>query len=152
MPHIHDLIDFTVEVYIVCENTVLLRKHDKYGLWLGVGGHIELDEDPNEAALREVREEVGLDVKLISDEPPYEDGAYRELIPPRFMNRHPITETHEHVSLIYFARSDAKELSLSETEKSEECRWFTFEELDDTTIKERIRHYARAALTTLRTA
>lgn len=148
MPHVHELIDFTVDVYIVCENTVLLRKHDKYDVWLGVGGHIELDEDPNEAALREVREEVGLDVELISDEPPYEDGTYRELIPPRFMNRHPITDTHEHVSLVYFARSDTRELTLSETEKSEECRWFTFEELDDPTIKERIRHYARAALTT----
>jgi 8-oxo-dGTP pyrophosphatase MutT (NUDIX family) len=146
MPHIHDRIDFTVEAYIVYENTVLLRKHDKYGLWLGVGGHIELDEDPNEAAIREVREEVGLDVELITDQAPYEDGSYRELIPPRFMNRHPITQTHEHVSLIYFARSETNELVLSEDEKSEECRWFTAEELDDPTIKERIRHYAKSAL------
>ena len=61
MPHIHNKIDFTVEVFIVYDNKVLLRKHDKYGMWLSVGGHIELDEDSNQAALREVKEEVGLE-------------------------------------------------------------------------------------------
>ena len=59
MAHIHEKIYFTVEVFVVYGNKVLLRKHDKYGIWLSVGGHIELDEDPNQAALREVREEVG---------------------------------------------------------------------------------------------
>ena len=45
MPHIHDKIDFTVEVFVVYKNKVLLRKHDKYKLWLSVGGHIELEDD-----------------------------------------------------------------------------------------------------------
>jgi len=54
MPHIHDKIDFTVEVFIVHNNKVLLRKHDKYKIWLSVGGHIELNEDPNQAAIRDV--------------------------------------------------------------------------------------------------
>ena len=56
MAHIHEKIDFTASVYIVFENKVLLRLHDKYNLWLGVGGHIELDEDANAALLREVKE------------------------------------------------------------------------------------------------
>lgn len=60
MPHIHERIDWTVDVLIVHEDRVLLRKHDKYKVWLMVGGHIELDEGPEEAALREVQEEVGL--------------------------------------------------------------------------------------------
>ncbi len=34
---------------------VQLRKHDKYNIWLSVGGHIEPDEDPNQAAIREVK-------------------------------------------------------------------------------------------------
>lgn len=44
-----------------------MRRHDKYKIWLGVGGHIELDEDPNQAALREVKEEVGLAVSYKSN-------------------------------------------------------------------------------------
>ena len=59
MPHIHEKIDFTAEVFIVHHNRVLLRLHDKYNIWLSVGGHIELNEDPMEAAIREVKEEVG---------------------------------------------------------------------------------------------
>ena len=56
MPHIHEKIDFTVGVFVVHKNKVLLRKHDKYHLWLDVGGHVELNEDPTEAAVREVKE------------------------------------------------------------------------------------------------
>ncbi|MDP2642022.1 MAG: NUDIX domain-containing protein, partial [bacterium] len=64
MPHIHEKIDFTVEVFIVYKDKVLIRKHDKYDKWLAVGGHIELEEDPNQAAVSEEKEEVGLDIKL----------------------------------------------------------------------------------------
>ena len=58
MAHVHEKIDFTVDTFIVFNNKVLLRHHDKYDMWLPVGGHIELGEDPNEAAVREVKEEV----------------------------------------------------------------------------------------------
>ncbi len=58
MAHIHEKIDFTASVYIVFKNKVLLHKHKKLGIWLQPGGHIELDEDPNEAALREAKEEA----------------------------------------------------------------------------------------------
>ncbi len=63
MPHIHEKIDFCVEVFIVHKNKVLLRVHDKFKFWLSIGGHIELDEDPIEAAYREVKEEVGFTLK-----------------------------------------------------------------------------------------
>ncbi len=36
MPHIHEKIDFTAEVFIVNSDKVLLRKHDKYKFWLSV--------------------------------------------------------------------------------------------------------------------
>ena len=63
MPHVHEKIDFTSEVFIDYKNKVLLRKHEKYGIWHSVGGHVELDEDPNQAALREVKEEVNLEIE-----------------------------------------------------------------------------------------
>ena len=150
MPHIHEKIDFTAEVFIVYNDKVLLRKHDKYGIWLSVGGHIELDEDPNEAAIREVKEEVGLDVELYYDDsyPLTQTDSFRGLIPPQFMNRHRINETHEHISLVYFAISKTDELILSETEKSDDCKWFTREDLEDKTLdlSDDVRMYALAAL------
>lgn len=150
MPHIHERIDFAVETFIVHNNKVLLRKHDKYKIWLAVGGHIELGEDPNEAALREVQEEVGLEVTLIGDVPHFSDEGqeYRELLAPRYLNRHRINETHEHIAFIYFAISKTDVLTLSATEQSEECRWFTAAELDDPSfgIRQSIIFYAHEAL------
>ena len=105
MPHIHEKIDFTVEVFIVFKDKVLLRMHDKYKIWLSVGGHIELDEDPNQAALREVKEEVGLEVVLATPEKilNLDTVHHKELIPPTFLNIHRINPEHQHIGLVYFA-------------------------------------------------
>src|SRR5512133_1197460 len=106
MPHLHEKIDFTVEVFVVHNGKVLLRKHDKYNIWLSVGGHIELDEDPNQAAVREVKEEVGLDVELVDTRAAdISTAECRDLIPPVGLNRNRISPTHEHVTLSYFARA-----------------------------------------------
>lgn len=132
MPHIHDKIDFCSEVFVVFKNKVLLRKHDKFKIWLSVGGHIELDEDPNTAAIREVKEEVGLDVVLYRAQdsaPSFEGELDTSLAPPQFMVFHKINETHSHVVLIFFATSNTDSLVLSATEVAEDCRWFSKEEL-----------------------
>ncbi|HLC44375.1 MAG TPA: NUDIX domain-containing protein, partial [Patescibacteria group bacterium] len=112
MPHIHQQIDFDADVFIVHKDKVLLRKHDKFKIWLAVGGHIELDEDPNQAAIREAKEEVGLDIQLVGDVKAYADPADgKDLIPPRFLNRHRINGKHEHISLVFFATVDSAEFS-----------------------------------------
>ncbi|MCR4328342.1 MAG: NUDIX domain-containing protein [Patescibacteria group bacterium] len=149
MAHIHEKIDFTASAYIVYKNTVLLRKHDKYGAWLDVGGHIEPDEDPNQAVLREVKEEVGLDVILAGKIRTFDNDSETELIPPRFLNRHRINTTHEHIDLVYFATSTTNIIRETDgREKSEEIRWFTKEELLDPKLQiwERVRYYALTAL------
>lgn len=150
MPHIHEKIDYAADVFIVHNKKVLIRKHDKYDLWLAVGGHIELDEDPNQAAIREVKEEVGLDVQLWGSAPNFsgESDGYKELIPPRFMNIHPINETHQHISLIYFATSDSDEVVPEEEDRSDEWKWFSLSDLEknDEGVKESILFYAKTAL------
>lgn len=156
MPHIHEKVDITVEVFIVNRGRVLLRKHDKYKIWLSVGGHVELDEDPNQAAVREVKEEVGLDVKLFGAAPEFGANGieYRELIPPVAMNRHRINPSHEHVTCVYFAESDTDRIVASDEEVSEETKWFTAEELDSKAydIRDSIRHYAKMAIKTMDSA
>jgi 8-oxo-dGTP pyrophosphatase MutT (NUDIX family) len=150
MPHIHEKIDFTASAYIVYRNTVLLRKHDKYKIgWLSVGRHIELHEDPTEAVLREIKEEVGLDVILIGTAHTFrDDDDEKDIIPPRFLNRHRISATHEHIDLVYIATADSDVVAQGEKEISEELRWFSREELSDPKleIKDRVRYYALAAL------
>ncbi len=152
MPHIHEKIDFTVDVFIVHGRRVLLRMHEKYHVWLAPGGHIELDEDPNQAAIREVEEEVGLAVRLWEGAMPLPDSDDRVSmrIPPVSINRHHVSPAHEHVSLVYFATTtDNRVVVRYEADRSDEWKWFTGDELDDFDIPENIRTYARLALRTL---
>jgi 8-oxo-dGTP pyrophosphatase MutT (NUDIX family) len=39
--------------------------HPRLGCWLPAGGHVEPDETPAQAGIREVMEETGLDVTLV---------------------------------------------------------------------------------------
>lgn len=151
MPHIHDKIDFTTEVFIVFHDKVLLRKHDKYKIWLSVGGHVELDEDPTQAAIREAKEEVGMDIQLFGQ--PIRVGnegenGYHELLPPRFMNRHHVSDTHDHVTLTYFAVAKTDDIRNQDDEHSDDLRWFSKAELVDPTygILSSVQQYALAAL------
>ena len=65
MPHIHDAIDFTVAIFVVYQEKVLMVHHKRLKKWLPLGGHIELDEDPEQAARREAYEECGFEVELL---------------------------------------------------------------------------------------
>ena len=104
MAHIHEKIDFTVAIFVVHDGKVLLIHHRKLEKWLPLGGHIELDEDPEQAASREAKEESGLDVELLGERPPTTGPGTRALIAPRFLDIHRISETHEHIGMIYWAR------------------------------------------------
>ncbi len=71
-------------------------------MWLPCGGHIEKDELPDDAAVREVREEAGVLIRLVAEkalsvEPP------RQLLRPRGIQLEQIYEGHEHIDLIYLA-------------------------------------------------
>lgn len=129
MAHLHEKIDFTVAVFVVDDGKVLMILHRNLKKWLPLGGHIELDEEPEIAALREAREESGLDVELIGERPPTSGPGVRALIAPRFMDIHRITETHEHIGLIYFARPKGGDLTLAE-EEHHDIRWCSANELD----------------------
>ena len=130
MPHIHDLIDFTVGVYIFHEDRVLLVHHKKLENWLPVGGHIELDQDPEEALFQEVQEECGLEIELFGTRPDTESEDTKFLVPPDFLDIHKISDTHRHVGLMYIATSKTDKVTLAENEHNE-IRWFKKEELDD---------------------
>jgi len=59
----------TASCFIVAGDSLLLHHHRRLDRWLQMGGHVELDEDPKEAALREGSEESGLhDLALAVDD------------------------------------------------------------------------------------
>lgn len=144
MAHIHDKIDFTAEVFVVHNGKVLMRLHEKYGIWLSIGGHIELDEDPNQAAIREVKEEVGLDIELYDTREYFGYEKKQELVAPISVNRHHINDTHEHVSFQFFARSST-DVVVPE-KPTDVWKWCALADLDAMELDPQVAFYARKAL------
>jgi 8-oxo-dGTP pyrophosphatase MutT (NUDIX family) len=128
MPHIHKRYDFAVSAFIVFNETVLLVNHPKYSKWLPVGGHVELDEDPEAALHREIAEECGLDVEILADEPP-QFSETRFIIAPDYLEVHPAGLPHEHIALVYFARAKNNQSVLSD--EHTDMHWFSLADLDD---------------------
>jgi len=98
---------FTATGFVVDGSRTLLHWHKRLQQWMPPGGHIEPDEDPVQAVLREIEEETGLATEVI----PLREGAlfeYPEQLPP------PYTilvedipgpgEPHKHIDMIYFCR------------------------------------------------
>ena len=106
---------FTVATFVVrlvadsADAEILMLFHRKLKLWLPPGGHIEPNELPEEAAVREVLEETGVACVLVH-EPPLVETAYpRQLARPAGIQLENIGASgadarHEHIDLIYFAR------------------------------------------------
>ncbi|MBI2100739.1 MAG: NUDIX domain-containing protein [Candidatus Vogelbacteria bacterium] len=155
MPHIHELIDFTVAAYIVYQNKVLLCHHSKLDMWVPIGGHVELNEDTDEALLREIKEECGLEVEIVAEKPVWSsksgEDATKSLFQPTFVNVHQISSTHRHIVLVYLARAKSDQAIL-EPQEHKQLRWFTAAELADAPLVESVRYYAGEALKTIKSS
>jgi 8-oxo-dGTP pyrophosphatase MutT (NUDIX family) len=97
--------DFCVAVFVVHAGRVLLHYHRKLGRWLPPGGHIEPNELPDEAAVREVWEETGVEIALLGTPPIPADGPElpRQLRRPAGIQLEDIAPGHQHIDLVYFA-------------------------------------------------
>lgn len=154
MPHIHENIDFVVNAFIVHQNKLLLIHHKKLKTWLPVGGHIELDEDPEEALYREVNEECGLKIKVLGTKPILKGRLYtKSLLVPNYMDIHDYDDKHRHIALHYFAISKTNKVKLAEREHNE-IRWFSLREINDPKwqILPAVQFYANEALSVAKRA
>ena len=97
--------DWAVAVFVVWRGRVLLHRHPKLDKWLPCGGHVEPGETPDDAAVREVLEESGVPIRLLS-EPPISAPGPRQLARPRGVQLETIEPGHEHVDLVYLARPE----------------------------------------------
>jgi len=128
MPHIHKLYDFVVSAFIVRTGRVLLVYHKKYKEWLPIGGHIDLDEDPETALYKEIREECGLKVRILADKPSIAHPGVKPILTPSYMDVHRIEGVHKHIAFVYFGVSKSGRVKLHEREHRE-FRWVSRREL-----------------------
>ena len=152
IPHGQLLRHFTVAVFVVHGRRVLLHYHRKLGKWLPPGGHIEDNELPDEAAIREVREETGIRARLVGghglpiDEP-------RQLVLPAGIQLENIYPGHQHVDLVYFAMPDPDDVQSAEIDprlaESDQVAWYAADRLAALGASDEIQAWARRALDAL---
>ncbi len=99
---------FTATGFVVDGGATLLHWHLKVKAWLPPGGHIEPNEDPVQAALREIFEETGVRAEAVG-RAPFLDIAYpRQVAPPFTIMVEDIDDpengAHQHIDFIYFCR------------------------------------------------
>ena len=94
-----------------------LIRHPRFGRMMIPGGHVEPEESQSEAALREVAEETGLAVRLVSPPaPPLPDG-YRPprvdqpwwIVEYRVPPDNHLGEAHVHIDHLYVAVADGEQ-------------------------------------------
>ncbi len=146
MAHINELYDYTITVFIVFEDTVLLVHHPRYDKWIPMGGHIELNEDIEEALYREIQEETGLDVEILATKPGIDSPGTKFMYTPSYVDVHEANPPHKHISFIYFAKARTNQHVLSDEHVA--IHWLKESDLDSTMyqLSASIKFYCRAAL------
>ena len=104
---------------------ILLIKHKKNRRWTQPGGHIEDDETPEEAALREVYEETGLRVRLLGEKFPREEDFIRPLGIQKNRRTTADGEMHMHIDIIYAAVPNDDDDVILNAEESDDIKWFS---------------------------
>lgn len=132
------------------ERKLLLIHHKKLNCWLPVGGHIEPNETPDEAILREFREEVGLSVELVTKSDVALGGTTKEnLALPFYVNVHSVGD-HDHCCFFYICRINNHEGMNVNKGELNDSRWVGEGELEDPSIPSDVRNIARKAFSLLK--
>jgi 8-oxo-dGTP pyrophosphatase MutT (NUDIX family) len=92
----------TVSGFVVHEARVALHWHRKLNAWLPAGGHIEENEDPVQAVLREIREEFAIEAEImpLHRRLDYEAGPAQLYPPFAVLDCYPEPD-HGHVDMVY---------------------------------------------------
>lgn len=119
---------FTVAVFVVHAQRVLLHYHRKLGRWLPPGGHVEENELPDDAAVREVLEETGVPIRLVGSQGvPVE--VPRQLVVPAGIQVEDIYPGHQHVDLVYFAVPEPYQVGVTPLDRQlverDRVGWYT---------------------------
>lgn len=132
--------DFTASCFVIRDDRVLLLNHSKLGKWLPPGGHIEEDETPDEAAIRETLEETGWKVEILEDYiPDTEYESVSEDLPTPFnVNIHPISGDHLHCDF-QFVAEPVEKIDASHDDEHDGLKWATLEEVKELETPENVK-------------
>jgi 8-oxo-dGTP pyrophosphatase MutT (NUDIX family) len=117
---------FTATVYLVADGATALHEHPSLGILLPPGGHVDRGELPHEAALREAREETGLEPSLLTDHADVASPTARSIPRPRHLmladvNSYDGGVGHQHVDHVFYATVEHRDVDPAPDEPGAEA-------------------------------
>jgi len=94
--------------------------HDVFGHWTLSKGGIEKDEAAEEGVLREIKEELGIDIKVIE-----------EIGNNEYVANHPEKGKHRKQVIYFLAEAEYTPLKLGESGGLDDAKWFKLKEILD---------------------
>ena len=115
------------------DGRILLVRQQQNGKWETIGGSVEPDESPHDAAVREAKEEASIDVELT---------LIAALGGPAYLVTYPNGDRCQCVSTVYRARIVGGEPA-PDHDETDEVAWFS---TDDLATNEEIGDFCRTTL------
>ncbi len=151
---------FTATAYVVNDGATALHEHGRLGIRLPPGGHIDRDELPHEAAIREVREETGLDPELVAETADVDAPNGRSLPEPAHLMLHDInvhpdgSVGHQHIDHLYYAWVPHRRIEPAGPDEADadDWAWYTSSDLRRSDLDADVVTLGREAIETVENA
>lgn len=125
---------FTASAWVVNpdRSRVLMVYHNIYRSWSWTGGHADGDEDLRAVALREVREETGLEqLHAVSDEV----FSLEILTVDAHVKRGKYVVPHLHLNLTYLIEADDAQPLRAKLDENSGVQWFDIEKAAEASVE-----------------
>lgn len=142
---------FVVTAYIIAkignQFNILLHKHGKLKIWIGIGGHLETGENPEEGLIREIKEETGLSVRLLSSGKKIQTPSVKRLITPLAIYEEKVPlyqdqKAHFHIDMKYLALTKTPQ----KVKMKEEFIWLSQNDLKKFKLDQDVKYDVENAL------
>lgn len=118
---------FTTSIWTVNKERTktLMVYHNIYNSWSWIGGHADGEEDLAKVALRELKEETGVeDAELVSRD----IFSLEILTVDGHMKKGKYVPSHLHFNVTFLAESDETQILVVNEEENKGVKWFSFED------------------------
>jgi len=118
---------FTASVWVINpqRTKVLMVYHNIYNSWSWTGGHADGEEDLAAVAMRELKEETGVEhARLVSDEL----FSLEVLTVDGHVKKGSYVSSHLHLNVTFLAEADEEDALRSKEDENSGVRWLTNEE------------------------
>lgn len=123
----NEVAHFTTSIWTVNKERTktLMVYHNIYDSWSWIGGHADGEEDLAKAALRELKEETGVENAVLVDKDIF---SLEILTVDGHMKKGKYVPSHLHFNVTYLAEAEEDQILVINEEENKGVKWFSLEE------------------------